>query len=87
MEPDHYRFWPPGLPREVSLPQTSLYANLEATASRFPDKTALIYYGTRTHVTAQFKRESMRWPVSCSDAPGSSAATACCCSCRTARSS
>ena len=46
MEPDHYRFWPPGLPHDMPLPQTSLYGNLEATAARFPDKTAVVYYDT-----------------------------------------
>ena len=46
MEPDHYRFWPPGVPHEMPLPETSLYGNLEATAARFPDKTAVFYYGT-----------------------------------------
>jgi fatty-acyl-CoA synthase len=46
MEPDHYRFWPPGLPHDMPLPQTSLYGNLEATTARFPDKSAVIFYGT-----------------------------------------
>ncbi len=46
MEPDHFRFWPANLPRTIPLPETSLYRNLEATTARFPDKAALIYYGT-----------------------------------------
>ena len=46
MEAEHYRYWPPGLPHSVPLPDTSLYRNLEATAARFPDKTAVHYYGT-----------------------------------------
>ena len=46
MEPDHFRFWPPGLPREMPLPATSLYCNLAATAARHPDKAAVVYYGT-----------------------------------------
>jgi fatty-acyl-CoA synthase len=56
MEPDHYKFWPPGLPHDMPMPQTSLYANLEATARRFPDKAAVIYYGT-TLTYAAFKRD------------------------------
>jgi len=56
LEADHYRFWPPGLPREVALPETSLYANLEATSARFPDKTAVFYYGTALSYR-QFKRD------------------------------
>ena len=56
MEPDHFRFWPAGLPREMPLPDTSLYANLEATAARFPDKAAVLYYGTPL-TYGQFKRD------------------------------
>ena len=56
MEPDHYRFWPPGLPHDMPLPEASLYGNLEATATRFPDKIAVFYYGTPL-TYRQFKRE------------------------------
>ena len=56
MEPDHFRFWPAHLPREMPLPETSLYANLKATAQRFPDKTAVFYYGTPLSYR-QFRRD------------------------------
>ena len=56
MEPDHFRFWPAHLPRVMLFPDTSLYANLEATAARFPDKTAVHYYGTPL-TYRQFKRD------------------------------
>jgi fatty-acyl-CoA synthase len=56
LEPDHYRFWPANLPREMPLPETSLYYNLEATAERFPGKTAVFYYGTPLSYR-QFKRD------------------------------
>jgi fatty-acyl-CoA synthase len=46
LEPAHFQFWPPHLPRELPLPQTSVYGNLEAAAARFGDKTAVSYYGT-----------------------------------------
>jgi fatty-acyl-CoA synthase len=46
MEPRHYRFWPENIPREITLPQASIYQNLAATAGRFPDKTAVWFYGT-----------------------------------------
>lgn len=36
--------WPPSLPWQLSLPQTSLYFNLEVSARRFADKPAVIYY-------------------------------------------
>ena len=39
----HFRFWPRLLPRGITLPQTSLAANLEISALRYPDKPAFIY--------------------------------------------
>jgi len=45
-EPRHHDFWPPGLPRHLTLPQTSLWFNVEVSATRYPDKPALIYYDT-----------------------------------------
>ncbi len=36
--------WPPYLPRGLTLPQTSVWANLEITARRYPDKPAFICY-------------------------------------------
>lgn len=40
----HYNVWPKGLPKSLTLPQTSLYTNLAISAQRFPDHTAIIYY-------------------------------------------
>jgi fatty-acyl-CoA synthase len=42
----HYPHWPPGVPKSLSVPRTSLYFNLEASARRYPGKAALHYYGT-----------------------------------------
>jgi fatty-acyl-CoA synthase len=42
----HYPHWPPGVPKTLSVPRTSLYYNLEVSARRYPDKAALYYYGT-----------------------------------------
>jgi fatty-acyl-CoA synthase len=42
----HYAHWPPGVPKTLSVPRTSLYFNLEVSARRYPDKAALHYYGT-----------------------------------------
>ena len=56
MEPDHYRFWPPGLPHDMALPETSLYGNLAATAARYPEKTAVNYYDTPLSY-ARFRQE------------------------------
>ncbi len=42
----HFAHWPPGVPKALSIPQTSLYYNLEVSARRYPDKAAIIYYGS-----------------------------------------
>lgn len=46
MNTRHYPHWPEGVPREIPLPAHSVYANLQQTAERFPDKVAVHYYGT-----------------------------------------
>jgi fatty-acyl-CoA synthase len=56
MEADHFRFWPENLPRELVLPDTTLYRNLEATAARCPEKAAVFYYGTAL-TYRQFKHD------------------------------
>jgi fatty-acyl-CoA synthase len=40
----HYRHWPLGLPHMLTVPDTSLYVNLEVSARRFPNRTAIIFY-------------------------------------------
>ncbi len=47
-QPAHYRFWPSRLPRRITLPNTSLWDNLETNARRYPDKAALVFFGRRT---------------------------------------
>ena len=42
----HHPHWPPGVPKSLSVPRTSLYFNLEVSARRYPGKAALYYYGT-----------------------------------------
>ena len=46
-EAPHYRFWPKRLPRRITVPATSLWDNLETSARRFPDKTALVFMGRK----------------------------------------
>ena len=41
----HHAIWPRRLPRELVVPQTSLWFNLEVAAARFPDKPALLFFG------------------------------------------
>ncbi|CAG2155615.1 long-chain fatty acid--CoA ligase [Cupriavidus numazuensis] len=38
--------WPAGLPASLHAPRTSLFYNLEVAARRYPDKTAIQYFGT-----------------------------------------
>ena len=40
----HYKVWPKDLPKTMTLPKTSLYTNLEVSALRYPDHTAIIFY-------------------------------------------
>ncbi|MBS0335856.1 MAG: long-chain fatty acid--CoA ligase [Proteobacteria bacterium] len=41
----HHPYWPPGLPKSLTVPRTSLYFNLQVSAKRYPQKTAIHYYG------------------------------------------
>lgn len=40
----NFSSWPPGLPHDLVVPQTSLYFNLEVAAARYPERPAIIYY-------------------------------------------
>ena len=42
----HFAHWPPGVPKSLPVPRTSLYYNLEVSARRYPDKAAILYYGS-----------------------------------------
>jgi len=53
----HFPHWPPSVPKALSLPQTSLYYNLEVSARRFPDKAAIVYYGSAVSY-ARLEREA-----------------------------
>jgi fatty-acyl-CoA synthase len=43
----HFAHWPPGQPRTLELPGTTVYHNLESSAARHPERAALDYYGRR----------------------------------------
>ncbi len=45
-ETRHYAFWPRRVPRRITPPVTSLWHNLAVTAARYPDKPALIFFGS-----------------------------------------
>jgi len=41
----HFKFWPVRMPKELYYPEVPLFEFLETSARRYPDKTAIIYYG------------------------------------------
>lgn len=59
MSDRHLAFWPKSQPRHLTLPQTSLFYNVEVSATRFPDKPFLIFYDTPI-TFAEFKDEVER---------------------------
>jgi fatty-acyl-CoA synthase len=52
-------FFPAEVPRSLQLPRTSVWANLDISARRYPDKPAFICYGN-TLTYAQLKDEADR---------------------------
>lgn len=46
MVESHFEFWPNRLPHSLTLPETSVFYNLEVSAKRYPQKTAIFYYGS-----------------------------------------
>ena len=47
MQARHLQHWPKQIPRHLTVPETSLYANLEISAQRFPEKAATVFYDAR----------------------------------------
>ncbi len=41
----HFKVWPRRTPHHLSVPETTLTFNLDVTARRHPNRTAIIYYG------------------------------------------
>jgi fatty-acyl-CoA synthase len=46
-EAPHHRIWPRHLPRQLEVPQTSLWFNLHVSAARHPGKAAYVFLGRR----------------------------------------
>ncbi|WP_161882451.1 long-chain-fatty-acid--CoA ligase [Deinococcus alpinitundrae] len=49
-------YWPAKMPRTLTLPQTSLAQNLQFSALKYPDKTAVSFYGQSTSYAELFDR-------------------------------
>ncbi|HLF23421.1 MAG TPA: AMP-binding protein, partial [Burkholderiales bacterium] len=59
MSDGYFAYWPKSVPRSLLLPQTSLYYNVEVSATRYPNKPYLVYYDTPI-TFAQFRDETER---------------------------
>ena len=58
MQPSDYpKFWPRHVPKSLTIPDTTLWYNLEVSARRFPEKAATIFYASRV-TYAQLEREA-----------------------------
>jgi fatty-acyl-CoA synthase len=57
VKPDDYKIWPRELPKSLSVPRTTLWFNLEVSATRYPDRAAAIFYDSRLSY-ARFRREA-----------------------------
>jgi len=44
-ERPHHKIWPKRLPRALTVPDTTLWFNLEVAATRYPDKAAYLFFG------------------------------------------
>jgi fatty-acyl-CoA synthase len=53
----HHKIWPRRLPRQLEVPATSLWFNLEVAARRFPDKPAYVFFGRQTRF-AELQRQA-----------------------------
>ena len=53
----HFTHWPRRLPRQLSVPATSLWFNLEVSAQRFADKPAYLFFG-RVHTHGQIHAQA-----------------------------
>jgi len=53
----HFKFWPKNLPHDISLPQTSLWYNIEVSAKRFPHRTCIVFYD-KTISYAEFQLQA-----------------------------
>ena len=56
----HLKNWPKRLPRELVVPQTSLWVNMEVSARRFPNKPLYVFFGCElTFAQAQAQAEAV----------------------------
>jgi fatty-acyl-CoA synthase len=56
---DYIKVWPRHLPTSLTTPRTSVWYNLEVSATRYPDKAATIFYDSRL-TYAELARDAER---------------------------
>jgi len=59
MSRTHTKFWPKGLPEEITAPSTNVFYNAEVAAARYPNKPYLVFYGTPL-TFGEFKEQAER---------------------------
>ena len=59
MSTRHLAFWPPKVPRHLTVPETSLWVNAEVSARRYPRKPCLSFYDSET-TYAEFQEQAER---------------------------
>lgn len=59
MSRKHFEFWPRHLPRTLTVPATNVFYNAEVSATRFPDKPFLNFYGTEL-TFGEFRNQAER---------------------------
>jgi fatty-acyl-CoA synthase len=52
----HFKHWPKRLPRELVVPETSLWTNLEVSARRYPDKALYVFFGRELRYREAFEQ-------------------------------
>jgi fatty-acyl-CoA synthase len=57
VKPDDYPIWPRNLPKSLTVPRTTLWFNLEAAATRYPQRPATLFYDSRVSY-AQFHSQA-----------------------------
>jgi fatty-acyl-CoA synthase len=53
----HYKHWPARLPHNITVPDTSLWFNIEASAARYPDRNAIVFYD-KLLTFSEFKQQA-----------------------------
>ena len=51
----HFKSWPKGLPHKIKQSQLTLYQNLASSAENYPNRDAVIYYGSVISYRALFE--------------------------------